>query len=328
MPTTMSQIGICTTDFYRSIAFYDCVVGMDNTFGTVVGRGELAEMIQQLPNPASKMRWLTDNSAFFQLEIFEFEAPKPKPLPANHSALSEGYNRLIIAVRSLEKFQRSMIELGFFQELAIIEGETSRHGITTDPDGLTIQLVEQADLINGERAAQLIGVGVTSSQFEAAESDFLELFEFTKIADRFDTATVLAGEGELIQSSTLQINDKFVVLTDFENSVPRADDYQLCDAGIMNFAMGYETQQDYINAWNTTSQAGMHQSMPAGDGEPTELGAYGTYATTRTNLSVEMQAIDKRAYGFWGYGPAGEEHREAMYQMTLAALAAYKPNEG
>ena len=326
MSTTMSQIAICTTDFYRSIVFYDRVVGMDDCFGTVAFRGPLAEMVQELPNPASKVRWFTDNSVFFQLEIFEFENPKPKPLPTHHSILSEGYNRLIIAVRSLEKFQRSMIELGFFQDITIVQGEISRHGITTDPDGNIIQLVEQANLINGERDAQLIGVGITSSQFEAAESDFRELFEFTKRADCFDTATVLAGEGKLIQASTLQINDKFIVLADFENSVPHADDYLLSDAGIMNFAMGYETQQDYIKAWNATSQTGMHQSVPAGD-EPSEHGAYGTYATTRTNLSIEMQAIDKHAYGFWGFGPVTEEHREAMYQMTLAAVAEYKPSE-
>jgi hypothetical protein len=68
----------------------------------------------------------------------------------------------------------------------------------------------------------------------------------------------------------------------------------------------------------------MHHRRPAGDGESTELGAYATYATTRTNLSVEMQSIELHAYGCWGDRLAAEEDREAMYQMTSSTYTSVR----
>ncbi|MFT5839045.1 MAG: hypothetical protein ACI9UT_001547 [Flavobacteriales bacterium] len=327
--TTIAQIALCTSDFYRAIVFYEQVLGLDNCFGTVAFRGPMAEAIQQLPNPASKVRWFTDDSALFQLEIFEFEHPQPKPLSLNHSIRCEGYNHLIIATISLERIQQEMVMLGFLQPFEIIEvkvegkGDHARHGITTDPDGNKLQFVEQPDLINGERHAQLIGLGLTSAQFKSCVNDFTKYFPFKECDDLFDSRQLWSREGQLKNSKTLSLNNKYLVINEFDDSIPRSENYRLCDEGIMNFSVGYADFESFEQAVNETANAGMSHSIPASQGL---VSIGGTYCTSNTGLSVEMLFCLPEAYGLWGFGAPTEQDRINNYNNCITALNRYKPS--
>jgi catechol 2,3-dioxygenase-like lactoylglutathione lyase family enzyme len=324
MPSTIAQIALVTTDFYRAIVFYEQVLGLDNCFGTVAFRGPLPAAIQQLPNPASKVRWFTDDSELFQLEIFEFEHPQPKPLPLNHGVRFEGYNHLLIATENLERIQEEMVILGFLQPFDIVEGNHGRHGLTTDPDGNTLQFVERPDFIQGKRHSQLIGLGLTTRQFDTCVNDFSQNFPFQEADDIFDVHQVWQEQGQLISTTTLLLNNKYLVISEYANSIPRQAGYRLSDEGIMNFAVGYPDFDSYSNAVDTTAAAGMNHSIPASQ-ELVTIG--GTYCTTNTSLSVEMLFCLPEAFGLWGFGPPSDQDRTNNYNNCISALNSYAPSD-
>ena len=323
MSNNITQIAVCTTDFYRSIVFYDQVVGMDTIFGTVAFRGQIAETIQQLPNPASKVRWLIDDSARFQLEIFEFEQPQPKPLPGDYGIRYQGYNHLIIAVESIERFQKDMYLLGFYQALNVVDGAHGRQAVTTDPDGIPLQLVEQRGLISGNRHAQLIGLGLTTNQFETCLGDFVDTLGLTSTEDLFDTSQVWSSQAELSNAATLQLDGKYLVVCGSADSKPRAN-YRLCDAGIMNFALGYTEFADWKEAINKGQKAGISFSVVPGDSSSRE-GIGGTYATGNTGLSIEMVYCDAAQLGGWGWAVPSDADRDSMYEFSKNQIAGYNP---
>ena len=89
----IGQVAVCVADYLRSCNFYRQVLGLDHVFGTKSFRGELAEAIQGMPDAASTTHWLIDDRERFQLEVFQFEHPQPRPLRENSSITDIGYNR-------------------------------------------------------------------------------------------------------------------------------------------------------------------------------------------------------------------------------------------
>lgn len=324
MTEAIAQIALSTTDFYRAIVFYEQVLGLKNCFGTVAFRGTLAGAIQQLPNPASKVRWLTDDSDFFQLEIFEFEHPEPKPLPVGYSVRHEGFNHLLIATRRLESINEEMVALGFLQPFQIIESARGRQAITFDPDGNILQITEQPELIASERDTQLIGLGLTTSQYEVCVEDFKQHFGFEVINQIFDSQEIWCNQGQLKNSTTLTLDNKYLVINEFADGIPRRSDYRLCDEGIMNFAVGYPNFDSFKQAISMTAATGMQHSIGANNREDA-IG--GTYCTTNAGLSVEMLFCQRQAYGAWGFDEPSQQDRTRNFNQCVAALNHYKVSE-
>jgi catechol 2,3-dioxygenase-like lactoylglutathione lyase family enzyme len=318
--TKINQLAVCCTDFYRSAYFYEHIFGLDSVFGTICFRGAAAEGIQGMPNPASKVRWFLDGTDYFQLELFQFEHPKPALFSEEYSVKTEGYSHLIFAVNSLDRFCQDMLESGFQQSIAIIETEQRRYAKTTDPDGVILEVIEDSSLVVAGRNSVVVGVGLTAVDFDATVSVFVDTYQFVLVDDCFEREQVWGDTGTLGRTATLKQRDKYLIVSEFNDVVPRSAHYQLCDVGVMNLSLGYANKESFWSAVDATKKAGCKHNC-----EPQQIGDIlaGTYSTTPQDYSVEMVYCDPSQYGQWGWAEPSNEERLSNYKRNANALKHY-----
>jgi catechol 2,3-dioxygenase-like lactoylglutathione lyase family enzyme len=319
----INQLAICCTDFYQSAHFFEHVMGLESVFGTIAFRGEAAEAIQGLPNPASKVRWFLDGTDWFQLELFQFENPEPAPLPDNYSIQTEGYSHLIFAVHSLDRVCHDMIESGFLQSIDIVETKQRRYGKTTGPDGVILELVEDPRLVPTERKSRLLGCGLTTPEHDATVSIMVDTYGFEKVDDFLEREQVWGESGSLKLATTLQNGDKFLIVSEYDDVLVRPKNYRLCDVGIMNISLGYESIELFLDAVTATKDSGCTHNC-----EPQRVGdtMAGTYSTTPQGYSVEMNFSERSQFGLWGWSDPSQRDREINYKRSIGAIRRYVPD--
>ena len=75
-------------------------------------RGPLAANVQGLPRAASTCWWLLGQNSWFQLELFQFERPMAKLMPADFRPCDIGYTRVGIWVEDFDATLKRLAELG------------------------------------------------------------------------------------------------------------------------------------------------------------------------------------------------------------------------
>ena len=320
MASHICQIAVCSTDHRRSTDFYASVLDMDHIFGTTSFRGVLPEMVQGMKNAASTTRWLIDDRKLFQLEVFQFETPTPKPLAADHNITHEGYNRIIVAVKSIEATAQLAEQAGYSVTRPDVEVPNVSHAWMKDPDGVLIELVEMPERIKGQRNAQMIGLGITTLNLELSVEDMREGFEFTPCEDLFEHALYWNEGDELEKHQTLQLADMFLVVSQYRNSTPRPKDYQLADIGIMNFALIHANQTEFMKCYERVVGMGM---KPNCDPVLELLPGLGiVYNNDRQGFSVEMMYMNKYL-GLFGFSRPGLLDHVMNFIAELKAKFAY-----
>lgn len=319
MNENICQIAISVTNLTRSVDFYSQVLDMDYVFSTTSFRGEMASQVQGMENTASEVSWLIDDREFFQLEIFQFENPVGRKPAAGYSIKNVGFNRLIVAVNSLIDIKNKVFAFSqcTFKELP---GSGERHALLTDPDGLLIELIENPELLIKKRQATLIGLGLTTDNISLCRDDFIEGFDFSINDDLFQHQHYWDCDGALVASQTLKKQDLFLVLSEYKEAIPRAKDYQLADIGVLNFALGYQSHDDFMTRMNKTLAMAMKPNC-----EPVVMGDDATvaYTNTRQGFSVEMVYLAKKAYGIAGFRKPSIIHRTLNFLSELKAKRTY-----
>jgi catechol 2,3-dioxygenase-like lactoylglutathione lyase family enzyme len=226
MNRRIGQIAVVVSDQKRSTDFYASVFGMDHIFGTAEFRGQQADQIQGRENVASSAQWLIDDRELFQLEVFQFEHPESRPLAHDHSLCDEGYNRVIIAVKSLQQVSDAAVSAGG-SVVALLCGEEEHptHALLKDPDGILLELVEDPDLVPGARPAKIIGLGISSQDLPNTVEDMCEGFGFTPCEDRFQHGVFWQENGRLERLQTLRLDDMYLVVSQYQDS--RSPDHHL-----------------------------------------------------------------------------------------------------
>lgn len=320
--TRVGQIAIVVADHVRSTKFYAALFGLDHIFGTNSFRGEMAEQVQGVKNAASTTRWLIDDRERFQLEVFQFEQPLPRPLRKDHGVSDQGYNRVIVAVASLDQTAALAKDLGYpVSPMAPFDasGRTT-HAWLRDPDGILLELMEMPDVIYGERPAQMIGLGLTSADLELSAEDMCAGFGFTPAEDLFEHGHYWPEDGRLEKQQTLRLGDMYLVLSQYRESRPRPVDYRLSDIGIMNFAIYFPNQADFNACYQTTFAMGMR-----GNCEPKVVGedASIVYNNDRQGFSVEMIYMVEKAWGLYGFARPRLIHHLLNWLAEWKARRAY-----
>ena len=314
MNRRIGQIALVVSDQARSTAFYARAFGLEHVFGTSAFRRESAGTIQGIDNVASTTHWLIDDRELFQLEIFQFEHPRSRPLPEDHSICDDGYNRVIIAVKSLQETSERVTAAGGVINALLFGGQPdcADHALVRDPDGILLELVEAPELVPGERPARIIGLGITSPDLATTVEDMCEGFGFTPCEDRFRHGTFWQADGRLESEQTLQLDDMYLVVSQYRNSRARAADYRLADIGVMNFAICFLSQEDFADCYRRTQQIGMYSS-----GDPFAIGevASVTYNNDRQGFSVKMFYLAKKLWGLYGFAHPRWQDRVTMKLM-------------
>ena len=75
-------------------------------------RGPLAANVQGLPRAASTCWWLLGRNSWFQLELFQFERPMAKLMPADFRPCDIGYTRIGIWVEDFDATLKRLAGLG------------------------------------------------------------------------------------------------------------------------------------------------------------------------------------------------------------------------
>ena len=247
MNRRIGQIALVVSDQLRSTDFYSRVFGLDHIFGTTAFRGETADNIQGIKNVASSTRWLIDERELFQLEVFQFEHPRSRPLPADHCIRDAGYNRVIIAVKSLEETNMRVTAEGGTVTALLFghSADDSPHSLIEDPDGVLLELVEAPELVPGERPARIVGLGLSTSDLATTVEDMCDGFGFTPCEDLFQHREFWQEDGLLEQDQTLQLDDMYLVVSQYRDSGARPAGRRLSDIGVMNFAICFPDQADF-----------------------------------------------------------------------------------
>jgi catechol 2,3-dioxygenase-like lactoylglutathione lyase family enzyme len=308
MSRRINQVALVVSDQKRSTEFYADVFGMDHIFGTAEFRGPDVDQVHGMKNAASSTQWLIDDREMFQLEIFQFENPQSRPLPTDHDLTDEGYNRVIIAVKSLQRTGLDAVNAGATM-ISPQSGDApdspdqSTHGLLRDPDGILLELIENPELVPEDRAARIIGLGITSRDLATTVEDMRDGFGFKPCEDLFQHKDLFQHNnwqqnGRLECTQTLRMDDMYLVVSQYRDSRPRRLDHRLGDIGIMNFALGFPNAKDFDACFSKTRQMGMRSNI-----EPMIIKGMAsvTYNNDRQGFSVEMLFLNKKLWGMYGF---------------------------
>ena len=319
----IGQVAIVVSDQNKSAEFYATAFGMDHIFGTSEFRGEKPDKVQRMKNVASCTRWLIDDRELFQLEVFQFENPESRPLPEDHSICDEGYNRVIIAVKSLERTLESAVGAGARVVALLFGDDPDRHtqALIKDPDGILLELVEAPDLVPDARPARILGLGLTSVDLTTTIEDMCEGFGFTPCEDVFQHRTFWREGGRLERLQTLRLDDMYLVASQYSDSRLRSSDSCLGDIGIMNFAISFPSADDFDACYLSTREMGMQSNI-----EPVIIkdSASVTYNNDRQGFSVEMIYMAKKLWGLYGFAPPSLPDRLMSAFLNWKARRNYR----
>ena len=319
----IGQIALVVSDHERSAEFYASVFGMDNIFGTSEFRGEQHDKVQQVKDVASSCRWLIDDREMFQLEIFTFENPVSRPLAKDHSVYDEGYNRVIIAVKSLDESISLAVDQGA-RVVALLPGDNGdqpTHAQIRDIDEILLELVEAPDLVPGERPARIIGLGITSRDLTTTVEDMCEGYGFTPCQDKFQNRDYWQEGDRLARFQMLHLDDMYLVVSQYRDSRPRPLDYCLQDIGVMNFAICFPSAEDFDACYSKTRQMGMQANIDPFIVKDT---ASITYNNDRQGFSVEMIFMVRKFWGMYGFSPPTLKDRLTSKFLNWKAARDYR----
>lgn len=312
----VGQIAVVCTDRERTAAFYGGVFGWEHAFGTESFMGEVISEVQNLENAAALTSWLIDSRPGFQLEIFQYAFPESRPLPADSSVSDQGYNRIIIATRSLTEVMDRVT--GLDPQLAtsfIVDEANQKRALARDPDGVLLEIVERPDWVPAADHSVMLGVGVTVNDLELFSEDLVQGFNFQPEADLFEHAQHWDMDGGLEKCRTLKLGDMFVVASQYRGSRQRPDDYKLGDIGIINFAVLQPSMADFKDAYLHTCSLGMRSNcVPL----ITPGKAAAVYQNTHEGFSVEMVYLDTSLWGLFGFA------RATWLDHVLDTIATWK----
>jgi len=108
-PPPLCQVAFSVTDLRRTDRWYREMFGFVPAGGTRTFRGPIASRVQGLPSAASTCWWLVDRQDFFQLELFQFERPRP----ADCQPCDVGYARVGLHVADFDAVYARALAAGY-----------------------------------------------------------------------------------------------------------------------------------------------------------------------------------------------------------------------
>ena len=306
MTLNICQIALSIRSGQSASRFYEEVFGWRDVFGTRAYRGAGAERVQGLKGSASHVRWLIDERPFFQLELFEFEAPVPSPPVQDLGWRHIGYNRLFVDAPSLSVVQKQTEPLEI--------SSNSHGGVLSfrDLDGIPID-VRSCPELTEQDGPRLSGLGLSVTDLERAAASLCSVFGF----ERYDLHRSELEAG-MAAGCTLRLGDMFLALRQPEAPILRPADHKLNDIGILNFAVGFTDARSFMSCFADAEAAGFTPNCePVGkDGA-----ALCAYVCDLQGNSIELLYVSPDMYGLYGFAPTGDADRALNARMEAKAFA-------
>ena len=307
----LNQIAFSVVDLRLTERWFREGFGLQPAGGSrALMRGPLAANVQGLPRAASTCWWLLGQNSWFQLEMFQFERPIAKLMPADFRPCDIGYTRIGIWVDDFDVALNKLAELGS-QPLTEPHGEQGRRrACVRNPDGVYVEIMEDDPLPEfnrcGRRDCASAIRSVTSSVPQL--SDAAAFFE-SGIGLKASTVALHTPEhealwglaGAITESRLFDGGEVLIEVVHYLDPLgkPRPDDYRLSDQGILNIAFGARRKQDFNAVYRRAEAFGAKPNC-----RPVHLHGAGSvvYVNDPYGFSVEIlrttPGLADRIFGF------------------------------
>ena len=139
----MSHIGICVSDWKRSLRFYHDLLGF-RYVNELEMSGEPSATLLQLPDVAFRAIYLEREGV--RIELLHYDEPGHRGDGAPRAMNALGLTHLSLRVDDLDALLSELADAGvpILRETRIDVEEVKTHAVfVTDPDGTRIELVQQ-----------------------------------------------------------------------------------------------------------------------------------------------------------------------------------------
>ena len=212
-------------------------------------RGPLAANVQGLTRAASTCWWLLGRNSWFQLELFQFERPMAKLMPADFRPCDIGYTRIGIWVEDFDATMNRLAGLGS-QPLTAPQGERgTRRSCVRNPDGVYVEIMEDDPLPESNRRGRVdCPAAIRSVTLSVPQLVDAAAFFEAGIGLKASTVALHTPEHEALwglagattESRLFDGGEVLIEVVQYLDPVgkPRPDGYRLSDQGILNIAFG------------------------------------------------------------------------------------------
>ncbi len=273
-------------------------------------RGPLAANVQGLPRAASTCWWLLGRNSWFQLELFQFERPMAKLMPADFRPCDVGYTRIGMWVEDFDATLKRLAGLGSQPLTAPLGDRGTRRACVRNPEGVYVEIMEDDPLPQFSRRGRVdCPSAIRSVTLSVPQlTDVAALFE-EGIGLKASTVTLHTPEHEALwglagaatQSRLFDAGEVLIEVVHYVDPAgkPRPDGHRLSDQGILNIAFGARRKADFNAVYRRAEAFGAKPNS-----RPVHLPGAGSvvYVNDPHGFSVEIlrtkPGLADRIFGF------------------------------
>ncbi len=295
----LNQVALSVRSVQLSQRWYRDIFGFVEGGGTSAFIPPLGSAdVQGVPGATSECWWLLDAQDFFQIELFEFRKPTPRPLPEDWRPVDIGYTMIGIHVDDFDAVLGRLASRNVAPLTEPVGAVGARRVCVKDPDGVLLEILED-DPRAGVRRDRVRDVPVATRfvtlsvpDLEEARTtwlDVLGLAEENEIVLHTAEHEALWGlAGATRQSFLARAGDFFLEVVHYTDPVgePWPDGYQISDLGLLNVALGVRDEKEH----GALVQRCIEHRLQPNSTKPTLLKKlwYAVYVNDPMGFSIEL----------------------------------------
>jgi catechol 2,3-dioxygenase-like lactoylglutathione lyase family enzyme len=306
------QVAFSATDLERTHAWYHEVLGFLPSGRTRIVRGPLFSRLVGLPKLATTIRFLVDKQDFFHLEMFRFERPQAKPMPADWRPCDIGYARLGLHVDDFDATLERLGRAGVRPLADPVGAMSTRRVCLRDPEGVLLELMEEDPRLPSSPPrprpeVPIVARSVTLSVPDLDRSrrffvDILGMREAKDVALHTAEHEALWGlAGARCESLLLWSGDFLIELVQYTDPVgkPWPEGHRVCDQGLSHIALGFRSLGEFNAVYQRAAAAGYRSNW-----RPLHMLAISAvYLNDDQGFAVELMMVRRWFDAFMGFRP-------------------------
>lgn len=273
LPLPLNQIAFSVIDLRRTEAWWREGLGFLPAGGSrLLFRGPLISAIQNVPGAAMTCWCLLGRNDWSQIEMFQYESPASKLMPADFQPNDIGYTRCGVWVADLDATLARLAGMGTEPLSAPIGAAGQRRVCVRNPDGVFVELMEEDPLPEQNRLGRqdcpvALRYATMSTPDMAQSLAFLveglgmPETDIVLHEDQHEALWGLAGAS----CKRRVLGGPTLLLEVVEYQQPKGktwrNGYRVCDQGILNVCFGDPLNRHGVNAMHQRAlKAGARQN--------------------------------------------------------------------
>ena len=333
----LNQIAFSVIDLRRTEAWWREGLGFLPAGGNrLLLRGPLISAIQNVPGAAMTCWCLLGRNDWSQIEMFQYESPASKLMPADFQPNDIGYTRCGVWVADLDATLARLACMGTAPLTPPLGEKGQRRACVRNPDGVFVELMEEDPLPEQNRIGrQNCPVALryaTLSTPDMAQSlaflvDGLGMPETDIVLHQDQHESLWGLTGAKCQRKVLGGPTLLLEVVEYQQPKGKAwrEGYRICDQGILNICFGDPLNRHGVNAMHQRAlKAGARQNS-----RPIHQPIAGcVYVNDPLGFSYEFMwaapGIGHREYGF-SVLPADKRPQPDNQRILASALVQAAP---